>query len=261
MFFSSSFVEQDFETSCTVWKAVCGILHQVQTLTWPSDDMANLFEQFCLDTLQPVIARVGHIPNPKESSNDTILRSIVFCVLANLGEEQTLTVAKELFRNHVESIAPGTQHLIFFPQLIYCHSLLMFFHTVPASLREAVFRAVMVNANQQTLQQMLMVFRGAELAEERVAILHALGCAHDPNILSQCLEFSLSSTVHPQEAIALIVSASLNRYGYKASLYRRQISCEDRQRKTRRKLRKCFMMLIRKPVKVDIFSKACMKFT
>ena len=64
-----------FEQNVSVWKSVCGILHQIRTLTWPNEETANLFDQFCLNNLKPVLDHTGMMHmDPKETSNITLLR-------------------------------------------------------------------------------------------------------------------------------------------------------------------------------------------
>ena len=127
-------------------------------------------------------------PRPGESDNDTMLRATVFTKLAVLCEPMVLQAAAEMFRSHIEEVA-----------------------AVPASLRAAVFRGVMVKATMSTLSQMKALYRLTELAEDRVSILSALGCAEDPNVLTRSLEFALSDEVEPQEAINTLVTAAASR--------------------------------------------------
>ena len=52
-----------------------------------------------------------------------------------------------------------------------------------ASMRDAVYRAVMVTANRQTFNQLKNLYRNAELSDEKNRILHAFGYCQDPNVL------------------------------------------------------------------------------
>ncbi len=185
---------RDFETSDVVWRSVCGILQQVRTLTWPTEELADQFDQFCLEVLRPVLSRVGHLPRPGESNSDSLLRAALLPMLAVLRDEETARVSRELFQGHVDDLSP-----------------------VPGGVRDGVYRAVMATATagRRTLDQMLMLYRQSELAEERVAILGALGKAQDPDVLAKVLEFALSPEVHAQEALLVIVSAASSRVGHR----------------------------------------------
>ncbi len=184
---------RDFETSDVVWRSVGGILQQIRTLTWPTEELADQFDQFCLDMLRPVLAKVGHMPRAGESNANSLLRAALLPMLAVLRDEEMARVAHELFQAHVDDLSP-----------------------VPGSLRDGVFRAIMAGATgQHVLQQMLMLYRQSELAEERVSILGALGKAQDPDILAQVLEFALSPEVHAQEALLVLVSAAQSRIGHR----------------------------------------------
>lgn len=54
------------------------------------------------------------------------------------------------------------------------------------------------NIFRTTFNQMKMLYRQEELAEERSIILNAMGFASDPNILSQVLDFAVSFEVPAQ---------------------------------------------------------------
>ena len=64
---------------------------------------------------------------------------------------------------------------------IVANQILIHFYS---SMRDAVYRAVMVTANRQTFNQLKNLYRNADLAEEKNRILHAFGYCQDPNILS-----------------------------------------------------------------------------
>ncbi|TRY75825.1 hypothetical protein TCAL_11865 [Tigriopus californicus] len=183
---------KDFETNAMVWKSVCRILQQFRTLTWSNEDLANSFEEFCLQTLRPVLDNLGYHVKSNETHNDTLLRSVLFTRLADLGDQNVQALAKDMFQQHIDET-----------------------FLIPRGMKEAVFRAVMETATQTTFQQMLMLYRNYELAEDRVGVLHALGCAQDPNILSQALNFAVSPEVQPQESITVLIAASSTRHGHK----------------------------------------------
>jgi puromycin-sensitive aminopeptidase len=141
---------KDFETSVTVWKTVIGSLQQIRTLTWDSEELANLFDQFCLDILRSVLDRTGVHPKPDESDNDTMLRATVFSMLASLGDSMVLGAASEMFRMHLDEVG-----------------------SIPSSLRGPVFKAVMTQATPATFNQMLMLYRrGSQRVNQGARVLH-----------------------------------------------------------------------------------------
>jgi len=62
---------------------------------------------------------------------------------------------------------------------------------------------------------MLMLYRTSQLAEDRVAVLQALGKAQNMDILAEVMEFALSSEVHAQDALLILVSAASARVGHR----------------------------------------------
>ena len=85
----------------------------------------------------------------------------IFGYLASIDDKDVQRHAKEMFKHHIDGSKP-----------------------ICASLRDAVFKAVMVTANRQTFNQLKNLYRNAELAEEKNRILHAFGFCQDPNIIS-----------------------------------------------------------------------------
>lgn len=182
----------EYERSYTVWRAVIGILHLIRSLTWDIEDVADYIDSFCQRILKPFLDELGYRSHPNETLNDRQCRSSLFGYLASLKDAQVQQAAKEMFKHHIDGSQP-----------------------IEASMRDAVFKAVMTNGNRQTFNQMKSLYRNAELAEEKNRILHAMGYCHDPNIVETVLEFAVSMEVPPQDSVVTISSVASNRYGYK----------------------------------------------
>ncbi len=141
------------ERNAMVWRAVCGVLQQIRSLTWPDQvgsvhgsghlpvipidcflqDLADRFDLFCLDMLRPLLASVGVVPRGGEDEDDedaALLRSSLLPVLAMLREEEVLAFAKDAFKAQLAEVA-----------------------LVAPSIRDGVYRAVMVDASLRTLEQ------------------------------------------------------------------------------------------------------------
>lgn len=181
-----------YERSYTVWRAVCGILHVVRALTWHDDRLADKLDLFCVKILKPFLEELGYTVDKEEPSNTTLCRSITFGYLATLGDQDVLKAAKAMFRGHYDGSQP-----------------------MPGSIRDAVYKAVMVDGTMHTFNQMKTLYRSAELAEERNRILHAIGYCQDPNIQSQVLDFAMSSEVPLQDSLVSVVSVASGRQGHR----------------------------------------------
>lgn len=183
---------KDFETNAIVWKSICRVLHQFRTLTWPEKEFGDTFDNFCLDILRPVLARIGGVvPRSQERPNESLLRATLISRLAELDDANVTAQCLNLFTAHCNENG-----------------------FIPHSIRESVFRAVMRSGNRQTFNQMLTLYRQSELAEDRVLILSALGSSKNQDVLDEVLRFSMSAEVHPQETLHVLINASASREGH-----------------------------------------------
>jgi puromycin-sensitive aminopeptidase len=60
----------EYERSYTVWRAVIGILHLIRSLTWETEEVAEMLDNFCQGILRPFLDELGFIPLANESTND-----------------------------------------------------------------------------------------------------------------------------------------------------------------------------------------------
>lgn len=66
---------------------------------------------------------------------------------------------------------------------------------MPADLRSACYRAVLLDAEESTFLDFLEMYRGAELHEEKDRISRALGAIKDVKLLEKVLAFAMSVSV------------------------------------------------------------------
>lgn len=78
-----------------------------------------------------------------------------------MGDTEVQNVAKEMFKHHYDGSQP-----------------------INATMRDAVFKAVMTCATRQTFNQMKSLYRNAELAEEKNRILNAMGYCQNHDIVA-----------------------------------------------------------------------------
>lgn len=180
-------------TNFIIWKDILSFLGMLRCIEWSSDDATQRFNRFMVDMVRPCAERLGFLPGPDDSHLDTRLRSMILISLGVRGDETTTRTARELFRGHIDGSGPQ----------------------IPPSLRDAVYKIVMSNGDRQTCDQLLTLYKGTDLAEERNRILSALGYSRDPNVLARVLEFALSEEVLPQSSLLVICSVCANRLGFR----------------------------------------------
>lgn len=85
---------------------------------------------------------------------------------------------------------------------------------LPADLRSACYRAVLAEADEETFQRFLRLYRAADLHEEKDRISRALGAVRDPQLLRRVLDFAISvrSTVNCCSLLNLISYIHINYY-------------------------------------------------
>ena len=154
-----------YEKSYTVWRAVCGILHLIRSLTWELEDVADKMDRFTQRLLRPFLDELGLRQPPggaagSKSNNNSLCRSAIFGYLASVGDVDVQNAAEDMFNAHISGSKP-----------------------LDASMKDSVYKAVMVKAGHSTFNQMKELYRNANLAAERNRILHALGYCNNQNVL------------------------------------------------------------------------------
>lgn len=119
--------------------------------------------------MEHVSKRLGWNPSSTETHLDTLLRGLVLGRLAWLDDETTVGEAKARFERHITT-GPS----------------------LPADLRSACYKAVLRAGGCETFDEMLKLYRSADLHEEKDRISRALGAAKDKTLLSKVLEFAMS---------------------------------------------------------------------
>ena len=64
--------------------------------------------------------------------------------------------------------------------------------TLPADLRSTCYKAVLMDGDESTFQEMLKMYRSTELHEEQDRISRALGSIGDVKILRKVVDFAMS---------------------------------------------------------------------
>ena len=166
-----------YETSIAVWRSVAGVLHQIRTLTWFDEGLADHYDRFCLDVFKPLLTKIGYsavhvlspiaAPAPSDDSADASLcRGLLYYYCAVYGDQEVRDHARVVFQNHVNGSA-----------------------LIPCQMRDAIYRAVMVDASQATFEQLRGLYKATEAAEERNRILMAFGYCESRDILAQVLYY------------------------------------------------------------------------
>jgi len=177
--------EKDF----TVWTDICGSMGMLSTLI-SHTDLQDSFDAFGRDLFSTVYGIVGWDPREGEGYLTAMLRALVLGRVGSYGLKDAVAEAKKRFAQHID----GKK-------------------TIPADLRGAVYATVLKNGDESTFEQMLTLYRAADLHEERVRILRVLGSIKQPELIKRVLEFSLSDEVRSQDTCFVVGGATHSRVG------------------------------------------------
>jgi len=158
-------------------------------LLW-EDPCYEKFEAFARDLYGGVAGRIGWDKKAGESHLTTLLRSLVIGALGGYGDAKTIDEAKSRFLRLQQD-----------PK------------SLPPDLRFPVYRLYVENGDKDSYEAVLDLFRKADLHEERLRCLRALGYSQKEELLQRTLELSLSSDVRAQDTPLLVGSVAANGKG------------------------------------------------
>ncbi|XP_063599829.1 puromycin-sensitive aminopeptidase-like [Penaeus indicus] len=143
---------------------------------------------------EPESPRDPETESPKPQHLDTLLRSLVLGQLGMYGDEAIVGEARRRLGAHVANAS-----------------------TLPADLRSPVYKTVMSQADEKTFDQMLKLYREADLHEEKDRISRSLGATRDPNLIQRVLQFAISDEVRNQDTVFVIISVAMTAPGRSAA--------------------------------------------
>lgn len=177
------------ENNYTVWSSISSCLVKLQLLV-SHTDFEEAFQSYACRLYEPIANHLGWEMKPDESHLDTLLRSLVLSRLVSVNSKQICEEAKRRFEKHVSGECP-----------------------LPADLRTVCYKAVLQSGNLNTYNQLLTLYRGTDLHEEKDRISRALGSIRDVEILKRVIEFAMSDEVRAQDSVFVIVAVAMNPKG------------------------------------------------
>ncbi|XP_040574579.1 puromycin-sensitive aminopeptidase [Lepeophtheirus salmonis] len=184
---------RETETSFVVWQNICGFFFVLRTFF---DDFSkaesDMFDRFCIYIMEPCLEKIktgGFVSNNHHP--DAMLYSTLIGQVGTRGHKKVHEEVSKALKGHLD----GTS-------------------IIPAALRNSHFK-IAASSGCVNLSQMLSLYRDTDLIEEKNRVLYAMGYFKDENVLSQVLDFSLSSEVQPQESLVAICSVCANKHGYR----------------------------------------------
>jgi len=172
------------ETNYTVWSDLSTNL-SVISICLQYTDFHESFKAFQRQLFGSVAERLGWDPKDGEGHLDAMLRSLVIGKMGRTGHQPTIDEAKKRFAAH----CGGTNAL-------------------PADLRAPVYVTVLSSGDQATYDELLKLFRSADLHEEKVRIMRSLGTIKEDSLKQKVLEFAMSDEIRSQDTVFAIAGVT-----------------------------------------------------
>ncbi|XP_050529009.1 puromycin-sensitive aminopeptidase isoform X2 [Daktulosphaira vitifoliae] len=179
------------EDNYSVWSTMSNLLGKLSILLSNVEgETEQLFKQYSRILLKKIAAKLGWNPKPKESHLETLLRGLVIARLVLSADPNTIVEAKTRFANHLS----GKE-------------------TIVADLRSPIYKACLSNGDETTFNQLLQLYRGTDLHEEKDRICRAMGSSKNEAILKKVLDFAMSDEVRSQDTVFVIISVGASKVG------------------------------------------------
>jgi len=177
------------EVDYTVWSDLAANLGVMATV-WSNEPNFDHFKTFLRKLYSPIGKKLGWDPKPKESDLDTLLRSVVLNQLGSNDDKAVVAEAKRRFENNQTKNEP-----------------------ISADIRSLVYKLVVANGDEKDYEAVLKIYKTAELHEEKLRALRALGYNTNPEIIQKTLKFALSGEVREQDIFYVTSACSTHRVG------------------------------------------------
>ncbi|XP_013422080.1 puromycin-sensitive aminopeptidase-like [Lingula anatina] len=172
------------EDNYTVWSDLATNLANM-AVPLQYTDFFDSFKAFGCKLFDKIAQKLGWDPKPKESHLDAMLRGLVLGRLGTYGHEATVAEARKRFQAHAEGST-----------------------ILPADLRGPTYTVVLKHGDDKVFEQLLKLFRAADLHEEKVRIMRNLGAVKQDHLIKRVLEFAMSEEVRSQDTVFVVGGAT-----------------------------------------------------
>lgn len=179
------------DSSYIIWAEIAGELAKLSILLNEQDEF-GLFESFARDIFDEIGREVGWVKEENESHTKTLLRNVVLASLSKYNDKKTIQKAKKLF----DEMLDREVH-------------------IDSDLRGIVYITVARNGDENTYNQLMKMYKNADLQEEKDRIFRALCSFNQEEFIKKTLDFSFSNDVRSQDsfkAITFFMSSPKGKY-------------------------------------------------
>ncbi|HSW47591.1 MAG TPA: M1 family metallopeptidase [Candidatus Saccharimonadales bacterium] len=177
------------EQSYIVWSEIASQLARLGNLL-SEEREHELFEKFAREIFKIIGTKVGWEKRADEDHSQTLLRSVVISSLGKYGDNETISIAQDMFNKMLRGE-----------------------RKIESDLRGVVYYIVAKYGNEKTYSDLLKLYKESTLQEEKDRIFRALCSFRDKNLLEKSLEFGFSDEVRTQDSYKSIYFIFANSHG------------------------------------------------
>jgi len=163
------------ETEYTVWADLAGNLAKVG-IVWSLEHNSAQYRRFVVDVFSPIGKKLGWDPKAEDTDLQKLLRVVVLAQLGNNGDAATIQEAKNRFKQ----VLAGKLEM-------------------SADLRALVYKLTVAHGGHEEFDQVIDIYRKADLHEEKLRALRALGSSDRHDLIARALDFVMTSEVRTQD--------------------------------------------------------------
>ena len=177
------------EDDASVWSDLASNLRDIELLVADEPYHEN-YRSFARNLFGPAARRIGWEARDGEGHLDALLRSTVLSQAGSYGDPEFLSQARERFDAYVKDAS-----------------------SLHPDLRGLVFSLAAQGGDEETYSRLWELERKADLQEEKIRLLLALGRFTQPELLQETLRRALTDDVRSQDTIMVITAVAANLRG------------------------------------------------
>ncbi|CAF4080772.1 unnamed protein product, partial [Adineta steineri] len=177
------------EDNFTVWKSIASTIGDLSSLL-EYTDYFNQFKNYRLNLCSSIQSKIGWDAKLNENPLVAMLRPIILTLMGKSGDQTIIDEAKNRFQQHING------------------------NLIDPNIRPAVYVVVSHYGDENTQEELQKLYKTADINEEKVRLLTAMGQSLNPASIEKTLQFVFEGdNVRMQDAYIGIAGCASSRVG------------------------------------------------